>query len=277
MTSPARVYSRIRSTAALNASSPNSETKWLSTSGFFVPSGARVTVVPAGAAETARARARSRNRASVFARMPGSAGSTRSINCIRPLRRSKTMTSSETMSTASGVPSGSGGVLCCSRFSDVADAVVAEVSHQAAVESGEFRVRRHPVAGLECLDEGQRVFHFQVFADIAVGRHGDPPIRHLEHGPAGQPDDRVAPPLLASLGGFQQVGVWPPGDSQVDGQGSVEVGKRFGTRQEPGCIPRRPAGQNHRRRAWVFLLRSAVESGSHRPQLATAGQRAQTN
>ena len=112
-------------------------------------------------------------------------------------------------------------------FLDIADAVVAEVADQAAVEAGEFRVWRHPVAGLEFLDEGQRVFHLHVFFRIAVGGDGDPVTRHRQHGAAGQPDDRVTAPPLAALGGFQQVGVGPPGDLQVDGQGGVEVGERF--------------------------------------------------
>ena len=117
ITSPARVYSRMRSTAALKSCSPNSETKWLSSTGRPVAGRpahprARAAAAPSGAADSANALARSRSRSSVCWRTPASAGSTRPINCIRPRRLSNTMTSSDTISTISGVPSGSGGVLC---------------------------------------------------------------------------------------------------------------------------------------------------------------------
>ena len=109
----------------------------------------------------------------------------------------------------------------------VTDAVVSEISHQAAVEPGQVRQGRHLVAGLERLDEGQWVGDFQVFADGAVHGYGNPLTGYLQHRPAGQADDGIAPPALAALGGFQQVGVGPPGDFQVGGKRGVEIGQGF--------------------------------------------------
>ncbi|MCY1352168.1 hypothetical protein D9M69_384540 [compost metagenome] len=110
---------------------------------------------------------------------------------------------------------------------DVTHAVIAEVTHQAAVEARQAGDGRHLVALLECFDECQRILavvglHFDVVdtdADLqAVG---------TQHSAALQSDDRVTAPLLAALHGLQQVGIRGIGELQVEGQGGVEIRQCF--------------------------------------------------
>ena len=109
----------------------------------------------------------------------------------------------------------------------VTDAVVAEIPDQAAVEAGQARQGRHPVASLEFFDECQWIVCLKVFADRAVHRDGNPLTGYRQHRPAGQADDGIASPALAALGGFQQIGKRPPGEFQVGGQRRFEIGQGF--------------------------------------------------
>ena len=111
ITSPARVYSRMRSTASMKLSRPNPETKSASSGGRF----ACVRASSGTGSERRAASFASRSRAS--SRALDRSGSTMLMSCIRPRTLSKTITSLETISRTSGVPRGSGGVESASRRS----------------------------------------------------------------------------------------------------------------------------------------------------------------
>ena len=110
---------------------------------------------------------------------------------------------------------------------DIAHAVVAEVADQPAIEARQAFDRRNAVALLEGLDEGQRVLDLAGLGLDAIGSHADAVVLHAQHGAAWQADDRIAPPLLAALNGFEQIGVRRIGQFQVQRQRRVEVGKGF--------------------------------------------------
>ncbi len=110
---------------------------------------------------------------------------------------------------------------------DIAHAVVAEVADQPAIEARQAFDRRDAVALLEGLDEGQRVLDLAGLGLDAIGSHADAVVLHAQHGAAWQADDRIAPPLLAALNGFEQIGVRRIGQFQVQRQRRVEVGKGF--------------------------------------------------
>jgi len=46
-----------------------------------------------------------------------------------------------------------------------------------------------------------------------------------QQGTRGQPDDGIAAPLLAALHRFEQVGIRPARELEIDAEGSVEVGE----------------------------------------------------
>jgi hypothetical protein len=99
------------STACLKGCSPNSETKSLSSIGWLaVESGMGGTACSSDWLSVSRC-------SRVRDRMPGSFGSTRRMSCMRPRRLSNTTTSSDTISTMSGVPKVSGGAFPARRFS----------------------------------------------------------------------------------------------------------------------------------------------------------------
>ena len=98
---------------------------------------------------------------------------------------------------------------------DVTHAVVAEIAHQPAVEARQPLDRRHAVALLEGLDEGQRVVDLRILGFDTVGGDADAVIVHPQHGAARQADDGIAPPLLTALDGFEQVGIGRVGQLQV--------------------------------------------------------------
>ncbi len=110
---------------------------------------------------------------------------------------------------------------------DVAHTVVAEIAHQSAIEARQPFDRRNPVALLEGLDEGQRVLDLQAFRLDPIDGHPHLIAVNAQHGAARQSDDRVSPPLLTALDGFEQIGVRRVGQFQVQRQRGVEVGERL--------------------------------------------------
>lgn len=112
-------------------------------------------------------------------------------------------------------------------FFHVAHAVVAEVTHQAAVEAWQPSNGRHVVARLERLDERQRVFDIVAFDLDAIMANAHMMVMYPQHRAARQADDRVTAPLLAALDRLEQVGVGLVGQFQVDRQRGVEVGQGF--------------------------------------------------
>ncbi len=106
---------------------------------------------------------------------------------------------------------------------DVAHGVVAEIADQAAVEAGQLRQVRGVEALLEVFDERQGILGLGLFHHLAVAVQFDPLPEHLEYLPAGQADDRVAPPFLPPLNRFEQVRVGAAGQFQIGAQGRVEI------------------------------------------------------
>ena len=115
---------------------------------------------------------------------------------------------------------------------DVAHAVVAEVTDQAAIEARQTGDGRDVIAR-ELLDEGQRVSLSRLSdLDAVDGTHADLVAVHAQHGARRQADDRVAAPFLAALHGFQQVGV---GVSASSGRSTAAC------RNQPGFESQRDA------------------------------------
>lgn len=110
---------------------------------------------------------------------------------------------------------------------DVADGLVAEVAHQAAVEARLVVQARHPEAGLEALDPRQGILDLHGAALLVVDEVAHGVAAHLDALAARQADDRVAPPLLAALHGLEQEGPGRIGQLQVGGERGVEVGQHL--------------------------------------------------
>ncbi|MNO70925.1 hypothetical protein D3C76_618250 [compost metagenome] len=117
-------------------------------------------------------------------------------------------------------------------FFHIADAVIAEVTDQAAIETWQAGNGRHLVTILEGLDECQWVFHLVPFDFLAVMGNHDLVTMHAHNRAAWQADDGVAPPLLAALHRLQQIGVGLVGQLQVDRQRRVEVGQGFAGKRD---------------------------------------------
>ena len=110
---------------------------------------------------------------------------------------------------------------------DVADGLVAEVAHQAAVEAGLIIEARHLEAGLELLDPREGILHLHGAELLVVDDVTDGEAAHLDALAARQADDRVAPPLLAALHGLEQEGPGRVGQLQIGGERGVEVGQHL--------------------------------------------------
>lgn len=109
----------------------------------------------------------------------------------------------------------------------ITHAVVAEIPHQAAIETRQTSNGWHVVARLEGFDEGQRVLHIVAFDLDAIMGDADVMVMHPQDRAARQADDRVTAPLFAALHRFQQIGIGLVGQFQVDRQRRIEVGQGF--------------------------------------------------
>ncbi len=87
---------------------------------------------------------------------------------------------------------------CQSRL-HIAHTVITEIAHQTAVEARQPGNVRHPVTGLELLDEGQRILALMLLGEDAIDLDPGSTTLHLEHGTGRQADDGVTPPFLAAL------------------------------------------------------------------------------
>ena len=169
--------------------------------------------------------ASSATRASPLARVSPAPGSRCTMMYMRPLRLSKTTTSSETMSRMSGrayqVRVGTG----TQARLDVAHRVVAEVTDQAAGEARHAGVIGDAEASLERREPRQRIGAARLLDQGAATLDGDALAAHSDQAAAGQADDGVTTPLLAALNGLEEVGVRTLGQLEVGAQGRVEVGE----------------------------------------------------
>ena len=108
---------------------------------------------------------------------------------------------------------------------DVLDALEAEPADQAAAEAGQARQARHRMLGAQAFDLGERVGHLARLHRLAVLADSQAVAAEAEDAPGWQADDRIAAEALAALDGFEQVGMRPVGELEVDRQRGVEVGQ----------------------------------------------------
>ena len=112
-------------------------------------------------------------------------------------------------------------------FLDVAHGVITEVTHQAAIETGQFRQVRGVEPLLVVVHENQGVGHFGLFNHLAVAADLNVMVEDFQHFPAGQSNNGIAAPFLSTLYRFKQVGVWPAGQFQIGAEGRVQVRQYF--------------------------------------------------
>ncbi len=118
------------------------------------------------------------------------------------------------------------GVVGQSRL-DVADAVVAEIADQTAVESRQTVQLGDAEAGHILLDPAQRIFRFNLLEDFVVAFQRHLTALHPNATAATEADDGVAAPFLAALHRFEQVTVGLVGELEIDAERGFEVGEQL--------------------------------------------------
>ena len=109
---------------------------------------------------------------------------------------------------------------------EMVDGFIAEIAHQTADEARQAGDFGHFIAGVELLDEGQRVA-FVLLDDLAFVVHLHPPAAGFQIGAARQADKGVAAKTFAAHHGFEQVTEGAIGELEVDGKRGVQIGQQL--------------------------------------------------
>jgi len=110
---------------------------------------------------------------------------------------------------------------------DVAHRVVAEVADESPAETRQAGLRSRLEAGLILLDELQRVGGLRAARQLAALEFAALVAAHFETGFSCEPDERITAETLAADDRFEQVGVRPVGELEVNRQRGIEVGEGF--------------------------------------------------
>jgi len=103
--------------------------------------------------------------------------------------------------------------------------VVAETAHQAAAEAGQTRGGSHPETFAVAGQEIQRIGILFLFRHPLAGEHQHLAAIDRNTSLAGQTDEGIAAKPFPPLDRFQEVGIGGVGQLQINGKGSVEIGK----------------------------------------------------
>ena len=117
-----------------------------------------------------------------------------------------------------------------------AHAFVAEVADEAAGETRQRVVRRHPDGRRVATQPGDRIGCFQLLRHCAIDGHGDRVALDPDHLAGAEADERVAAPLRPAVHRFEQVGVWAVGQLQEGADRRIEVAGEFARQRDVGVV-----------------------------------------